>query len=59
MVVYVGGGGGGAYGGVGGGANTWKNATSLPAAAGAAGSHRAGGNAGLVIFTYTAASCPL
>jgi hypothetical protein len=60
------GGGGGVSGGAGGtagasaingglGANTWSSATTLPAAAGTGSAN--GGNAGLVILTYTALSC--
>jgi hypothetical protein len=62
-----GGGGGGTGGGTGGGdggsnggglgANTWSTATTLPAAAGAG--TPVGGNAGLVILTYTALACLL
>jgi alpha-tubulin suppressor-like RCC1 family protein len=58
-VATVGGTAGGtaAVNGSGLGANTWSTATTLPAAAGAGSS--GGGNAGLVILTYSAAGCLL
>ncbi len=59
--TIVGGGGtaGGSAGGNGDGlgANTWSTATTLPAAAGTGST--GGGNAGLVILTYTAPTCML
>ncbi len=42
------------------GALSWSTATALPPAAGAGGAtEETGGNGGLVILTYTAATCPL
>ena len=49
----------GAQGKGGTGANTWATSTTLPAAAGMGGALDSGGNAGLVILTYKAKTCPL